>query len=151
VQIVASYSADGTVGDRRANLSCIVIDKPIKEEIVRKTLMLTLVLLTSAVWLQAQDSGQMGKTSDLTTIQGCLQYSKGHYRLTEDNGTTHQLQSQANKLQAHVGHTVELTGKPAVRTVGTTIQGAASSAKEEQVFKVSTIKHVADTCKPAGQ
>ena len=104
--------------------------------------MLTLVLLISAVWLQAQDAGP-------TTIQGCLTYSKGHYWLTEDNGTTHQLQSQANKLQKHVGHEVALTGKATVRTVGTTGQGVASTAKEEQVFKVSSVKHVADTCTSA--
>jgi hypothetical protein len=109
---------------------------------VRKTLMLTLVLLISAVWLQAQDAGKSGPT----TIQGCLKYSKGHYWLTEDNGTTHQLQSQANKLQKQVGHEVELTGMDAIRTVGTTIQGAASSAKEEHVFKVQSVKHVADAC-----
>jgi ABC-type transport system involved in cytochrome c biogenesis ATPase subunit len=113
--------------------------------------MFTLVLLVSALWLQAQDAGQTaGKTSGLTTIQGCLQYTNGHYRLTEDNGTTHQLQSEANKLTHHVGHEVELTGKETVRTVDTTIQGAASSVKEQPVFKVSSVKHVADTCTSAG-
>src|SRR5271166_2661531 len=119
--------------------------------IVYKTLMFTLVLLLSTLWLQAQDAGQTtGKTSGLTTIQGCLQYTNGHYRLTEDNGTTHQLQSQANKLGKLVGHEVAITGKSAVRTVDTTIQGAASSVREEQVFKVTSVKQMADTCKTAG-
>ena len=117
---------------------------------MRKILMLTLVLLISAVWLQAQDAGQSSaKTAGPTSLQGCLQYTNGHYRLTEDNGTTHQLQSQANKLAKHVGHEVTITGKPAIRTVGTTVQGAASTAKEEQVFKVTDVKHVADTCTAA--
>jgi len=111
------------------------------------TLTLTLLLLISAASVQAQDAG---KTSGLSTIQGCLQYTNGHYRLTEDNGTTHQLQSQANKLAKHVGHEVTITGKPAVRTVDATIQGAASSVKEEQVFRVSSVDHVADTCKTPG-
>ncbi len=114
---------------------------------MHKTLMFILMLLLSALWLQGQDAG---KTSGLTTIQGCLAYTNGHYRLTEANGTKHQLQSQANQLAKHVGHEVELTGKPAVRTVGTTQEGAASSVKEEQVFKVSSVKHVADTCTSAG-
>lgn len=114
---------------------------------MRKTLMLTLVLLISAVWLQAQDAGQ---TSSPTTIQGCLQFTKGHYFLTDSGGTAHQLSGQANKLQAHVGHTIEITGKPGTRTVGTTVQGSASTAKTQEVFKVASVKHVADTCKAAG-
>jgi hypothetical protein len=115
--------------------------------IVRKTLMLTLVLLISAVWLQAQDAGQtMGKTSDLTTIQGCLQFSGGHYRITDSTGTVEQLSGQANKLKAHIGHTVEITGKPGTKTVGTTVQGAASTAKQLPVFHVTSVKHIADTC-----
>lgn len=111
-----------------------------------KQLLLIVTLLITAA-LGAQDAG---KASSPSTIQGCLQYTNGHYRLTEDNGTVHQLQSQANKLSKHVGHEVEITGNPAVRTVGTTIQGAASSVKEEQVFKVTNVTHVADTCKVPG-
>jgi hypothetical protein len=118
---------------------------------MNKTMMLILVLLVSALWLNAQDAGQTaGKTAGLTTLQGCLTYTNGHYRLTEDNGTAHQLQSQAQKLTKHVGHEVTITGKPAIRSVDTTIQGAASSVKEEQVFKVSTVQHVADKCTSAG-
>ena len=117
---------------------------------MRKTMMVTVVLLVSTLWLQAQDAGQTASnTSGLTTIQGCLQYTNGHYRLTEDNGTSHQLQSQANKLAKHVGHEVAITGKPAVRTVGTTVQGAASSVKEEPVFRVTSVQHVADACTSA--
>ena len=41
---------------------------------MRKTFMLSLLLSISAVWLQAQDAGQApGKTSDVPTLQGCLQ------------------------------------------------------------------------------
>jgi hypothetical protein len=117
---------------------------------VYKTLTFILVVLFSSLWLQGQDAGQTtGKTAGLTTIQGCLTYSNSHYRLTEDNGTSHQLQSQANKLTKHVGHEVTITGKPAIRTIGTTQQGTASSVKEEQVFKVSSVQHVADTCTTA--
>lgn len=118
---------------------------------VRKTLMITLVLLISAVCLPAQDSGQTAsKTSSQTTIEGCLQFSDGHYRLTDSNGTVHQLSNEANKLTHYVGQQIKVTGAPGVRTVDTTIQGAASSAKEQQVFKVKTVTHVADTCKSPG-
>lgn len=119
---------------------------------MRQTLMLTLAMLLSAVCLQAQDAGQtMGKTSTPTTIQGCLQHTKGHYVLTDSNGTANELSGHANKLKPHVGHTVEITGTPGTKTVSTTVQGAASTAKEHPVFHVTSVKHIADTCKPAGQ
>ncbi len=111
----------------------------------KQPLLIVTLLVTAA--LVAQDGG---KTSSPSTIQGCLQYTNGHYRLTEDNGTTHQLQSQANKLAKHVGHEVTITGTSAVRSVDTTIQGAASSVKEEQVFRVTNVTHIADTCKASG-
>jgi hypothetical protein len=111
------------------------------------TLTLTLLLLISVASLQAQDAG---KTSSPTTIQGCLQYSKSHYRLTDSAGKSYQLSSQANKLTHHVGQQVEITGKPGVRTLSTTETGTASSTKEESVFFVKTVKQLADTCQAAG-
>lgn len=116
-----------------------------------KTLLVTLLLLTSAVWLQAQDAGQTsGKASGPTTIEGCLQFSDGHYRLTDSTGMVYQLSNEANKLTHYVGQQIKVTGAPGVRTIDTTIQGGASSVKEQHVFKVKTVTHVADTCKPAG-
>jgi hypothetical protein len=114
---------------------------------MRKTLLCALVLLIAGVCLRAQESGQtMGKSSP-TSIQGCLQYSKHHYVLTDSSGTGHQLSGYANKLKPHVGHEVEVTGTEGVRTVGTTTEGTASSAKQIPVFHVSGVKHIADTCK----
>ncbi len=113
---------------------------------MRKTLVVTLVVLVSAMWLAAQDSGQMSKSSGPTTIQGCLSYTDGHYRLTDSSGNVYQLSNEANKLTHHVGHEIKVTGMPGVRTVDTTTQSAASSAKEQPVFKVKTVTHVADTC-----
>ena len=125
---------------------------------MRKALVLVLGLLISAACLQAQsgssapDSGQApaktsGKTSSLTTMEGCLQSSQGQYTLTDSDGTVHQLSGAANKLIHHVGHQVELTGKPGIRTLDTTSPGTASSAVEEAVFEVKSIKHLADKCK----
>ena len=119
-----------------------------KGDFVRKTLMLTLVVISFAVCSFAQDAG---KTTDMTTIQGCLQYTKRHYVLTDSSGKEHQLSGYANKLKAHVGHEVEVTGKEGTRSVSTTVQGAASSTHEVPVFVVSSLKHVADTCKAAGK
>ena len=114
-----------------------------------KPLRLALLLL-SAAWLQAQPanpSSDNNKTTDLTTIEGCLQSSGGHYTLTENNGTEHRLSGYANKLGRQVGHEVQITGKPSVKTTSTTSWGAASSAAQQPVFDVKTVTHVADTCK----
>jgi hypothetical protein len=109
-----------------------------------RKILFTLVLLLSAAWLQAQDN--MGKAGP-TTIQGCLSNSNGQYWLTDSSGVKHQLSSHANVLKNHLGHEVEITGTEAVKTTGTTVQGGASSAKQIPVFRVQSVKHIADTCK----
>ena len=114
---------------------------------MRKTLMLTLVLMVSAVWLQAQDAG---KTSNLETIEGCLHHSAGQYTLIDDTNTIHHLVGGAAKLSHHIGHQVEITGKPGVRTLDTTPQGGASAAVVQPIIEVKSVKHIADTCKSAG-
>jgi hypothetical protein len=114
---------------------------------VRKTLMLTLVVAGFVVCSFAQDAG---KTTDMTTIQGCLQYTRHNYVLMDNSGKEHELYGHANKLKAHVGHEVEVTGREGTRSVSSTVQGAASSTHEVPVFKVSSLKHVADTCKATG-
>lgn len=118
-----------------------------------KTLMLTLLLLISAVWLQAESPSSSDKSqnsTDLTTMQGCLQSSLGQYTLTEKDGTVHQLSGAANKLGRQVGHEVELTGKTGVGTLDTTSAGAGSSAAMQLVFEVKSVKLVAAKCKSAG-
>lgn len=119
------------------------------EDSVRKTLLISLVLVFSTVWLQAQAMGQ-GDQSNPSTIQGCLKYRNGHFWLTDSSGKIYQLQSEYNQLQKHNGHEVELTGMETVRTVGTTQQGAASTSKEQHVFKVKSLKHIADSCTTGG-
>ena len=110
---------------------------------MRKTFMLTLAVVSFAVCSFAQDAG---KTTGMTTIQGCLQHTKHHYVLTDSTGTEHQLSGYANKLKAHIGHEVEVTGTEGTESHSTTVQGAASSTHEVPVFKVSSLKHVADSC-----
>ena len=115
---------------------------------MRKTLVLTLVLLVSAVWLQAQDAGKTsGKTADLNTIEGCLQRSEGQYTLLDNTNTIHHLSGGASKLSHYIGHEVEITGKPGVRTLDTTAQGTASTAVVQPIFEVKAVKQIADTCK----
>ncbi len=100
---------------------------------MRKTLMITLVVLVSTAWLAAQDSGQMGKSPGMATIQGCLSSSGGHYQVTDSGGKVYQLSYDPNKLAHHVGHEIKVTGM--VDTSGA-----------QPVVKVKTLTHIADSC-----
>ena len=115
-----------------------------------KSLFLTLVLFISAVWSLAATASPAPEknqnSSDLTTIRGCLKIERSGYELIESNGTLHLLSGAARKLGPHVGHEVELTGKPGTRTEDT-IAGAGSSANEFPVLEVKSVKLIADTCK----
>lgn len=108
---------------------------------MRKALVF-LVLLLSAGCLLAQDN--TGKTE--STIQGCLSSASSRYYLTDSSGTKYELSGYANKLKNHVGHEVAITGVDSVKTTSTTQQGAASTAHQRHVFRVTAIKHIADTC-----
>ncbi len=120
---------------------------------MRKIVVPTLAFLILAVWVQAQSASQSpvngqapANVPDGTTLTGCLQTSTGHYTLTEEDGTTHELSGGAKQLRHHVGHEVEITGKPGTRTVDVTQAGAASSVVEKPVFEVKSVKHIADKC-----
>ena len=110
---------------------------------------LLVVLVLSAAWLLAQDN--MGKSSGAgTTIEGCLSSSSGHYYLTDSSGKKYFLSGEANKLKAHVGHEIKITGMMGVKTSDTTQEGLESSAKEMPVLKVKSVQHVAETCTKTG-
>ena len=118
-----------------------------------RTLLLALTLLVSAAWVEAQDqypqtgSSQTGATaSGQTTVEGCLQHSDGNYTLTDNAGTTYQLQGANSKLKAHVGHEVQITGS--------TMSGATSTTTGTQTgtqspLMVESVKHISKTCKSA--
>jgi len=119
----------------------------------KTTMILTFVVPILAICLQAQsadqssDAKQTGKESDLTTLTGCLRVENNHYLLTEkSNGSTSQLSGAANKLGHQVGREIEVSGKPGIKTMDSTLAGAGSSALEQQVFEVKTVKRVADAC-----
>ena len=66
--------------------------------LMRNAVLILLVLLVTSVWLPVQaanstsESDQASsKTSDLTTLQGCVSFTRDRYVLTEENGTFHQL------------------------------------------------------------
>jgi hypothetical protein len=117
---------------------------------MRKTLMLALLLLLSAAWLQGQPvnpSSDKNNPSEPVTIQGCLQNPENKFTLIESDGTTHVLSGSSSKLGKEVGHEVELTGKNESETLDATPPGGASAVKIITVFHVKTIKHIDNTCK----
>ena len=116
---------------------------------MHKTLALALLLMSGA-WLPTQREGTAQappKNVSETTLQGCLSTAGGEYFVIDSSGVKHQLSGYDNKLKAHLGHEVQVSGKPSVKTVAATSYGAASSAEEIPVFEVKSVKRVADACK----
>ena len=119
-----------------------------------RTLLLALSLLVSAAWVQAQagypqtGSSQTGATaSGQTKVEGCLQHSEGNYTLTDNNGTTYQLQGATSKLKEHVGHEVQITGSTMSGATSTTT--GTQNAGTQSSLTVESVKHISKTCKSA--
>src|SRR5437764_10847331 len=117
-----------------------------------KILMLSLVLLVSAAWLNAQtypqsDASQTaGQTmSGQTTVEGCLQGSNGNYTITDNKGTMYQLSGDTSKLNDHVGHEVQITGTSSAAAASS--NSGAASGGTQQSLDVKNIKHISKTCK----
>jgi hypothetical protein len=85
--------------------------------------------------------------ADKTTVQGCLAGSAGSYSLTDKSGTTYQLTGDTAKLQAHVGHTIEVTGTTMSNQGSTGQSGSMSAPSEmEPTINVTSFKHVSTSC-----
>jgi hypothetical protein len=140
-------------GERVRRKPPVHIDYTRRKDPMTERWMSALALLIFATCLQPQaataseKSQNSGKDAGLTTIEGCLQSSNGQYLLTDSTGTVHLLSGAANKLGHQVGRQVGLTGKPGIGAVDTTSAGMASSAAEQTVFEVKTVKRIADVCK----
>lgn len=119
---------------------------------MRKIGLLTLLLLTSALWLQAQE-GDPGRDVWVAatyppTVQGCLQNSSLRYMVAAQDGTVYNLTGDTARLRPYVGHEVEVSGKPTVRTFSTTEKDIASTAEEIPALDVKSVKELSKTCKP---
>jgi len=111
-----------------------------------RIIMLVLALLWSTAWLQSQDpypqnppSGRSGAKSSQTSVEGCLQGSNGNFTLTDNSGTTYQLQGDTSKLSKHVGHDVQITGS--------TSSSNAASSNSGTTLTVDKVKHISESCK----
>ncbi len=120
---------------------------------MHKILLLTVMLFSSALWLRAQE-GHPGADIWLPppagpspmTVDGCLQSSGGHYWVAGKDGTIYDLTGSTARLSRYVGHQVEITGKPTVRTLDTTVSHAASTAEELPALEVKSAKEMSGTC-----
>ena len=124
---------------------------------MRKPLLLSLLLLLSAMWLQAQASSSSQTAGDTggTTVQGCLSGASGNYTLTADNGTTYTLAGNTTELKDHVGHEVQITGKtssPGLASGSSASSASTSSAVGGQsTLEVMSMKHISKTCKSSSK
>ena len=124
-----------------------------------KILLLAIALVGSAAWLQAQDQyGSQSSSSQTaaasagkTTVQGCLQSSNGAYTLTDKSGTTYQLQGDASKLSAHVGHEVKITGTTSSSSATSSSMGAPTGGTQQPMLTVESMKHISKTCQAPGK
>jgi hypothetical protein len=120
---------------------------------VRGTLLLTLVLLFSACWLYAQE-GDPGADIWVSvdtyppTIDGCLQRYGFYYKVIGEDGTVYNLTHTTSEISHYVGHQVEITGKPTVKTLDTTEIHIASSVEELPALEVKSVKELSATCSP---
>ena len=118
---------------------------------MKNALMLSVCFFLSVGSLQAQSGDQSSKKNQKSqkpgpaTIRGCLQRIEGHYVLVDETNTAKRL-SDSSKLKQLVGHEVELTGTPRIRTIDTSQPGIASSAIEQPYFEVKTVQDIAAKC-----
>ncbi len=133
-----------------------------------RMLMLTLVLLCSAAWMQAQNSAppdspagsaqggtaasQAGQgMAGQISIEGCLQGSNGTFTVTDDAGATYQLKGDTSKLSENVGHQVQIMGSSSESDATSSSSGTSQGNAQQQALTVDKVKSVSDTCKTASK
>ncbi len=118
---------------------------------MRGMVMVVLGLVVCAVWVQAQVGipGREGLTSTQNyppVISGCLERSGFYYAVVGKDGTAYDLTGSTTHLNHYVGHEVEITGKPTVVSVSTTMIHAASSVEEYPALEIKTVKELSGAC-----
>jgi len=124
---------------------------------MRKTLLLTFLLLACAAWVAAQQGAGPQAISGATVIDGCLGGSGGNFTVTDKAGTIYQLQlpksADTTKLNQHIGHEVRVTGTMASSAASDAAPGAADTSRTARsdstglnVLSVSKMDKLADSC-----
>jgi len=130
---------------------------------MRKLMLCFSVLLFFAVYGVAQGSTSSSGTNTTKSkkaassktaggehqVTGCLAgpNDEGVYTITNGRHTKGLKVGGNDDLKSHVGHKVMLTGTWAsAADIGEKPSGSAQNEKNEKYLKVSTIKHVAESC-----
>jgi hypothetical protein len=65
------------------------------------------------------------------------------------DGTVYNLTGSTARLRSYIGHEVEVTGKPTVRSFSTTEKDIASTVEEIPALDVKSVKELSKTCNSA--
>lgn len=119
---------------------------------MRKIILLSSILLLSAVWMVAQsdnDSSESGTNtgnpnSSRETVVGCLEGAIGNYTLTNASGFSYQLIGNTEPLKAHVGETMQVTGEltPIVHAPGAMSEGT----RTQPTLSVIEFQRISQVC-----
>lgn len=115
---------------------------------MRRIILLSAILLLSAVWAMAQydsDSKSESNTSaSKMTLVGCLDGAIGNYTLTDAAGATYQLTGSTEQFKAHNAETVQVTAE--VKSV-VHVPGVMSEGFETQpTLSVISVKRISGVC-----
>jgi hypothetical protein len=133
---------------------------------MRKSLLITFLLLVCATWVVAQGQGdptrhpgnaaQPQGAPGPSTIEGCLGGSAGNFTVTDKGGVTYGLQlpqsADASKLSQHIGEEVRVmgtmsgTGANTTESAATQAQTDAGTAGKQPAISVSKMDKIGDTC-----
>jgi hypothetical protein len=126
---------------------------------MKRIILISSLLLLSSIWAAAQyeaqpDTSQSSSDSNKMTVQGCLSGSAGSYSLMDKSGATYQLTGDTAKLQAHVGHTIQVTGTNSASgsssgTMGKPVGSMSTPADSQPTLSVTSFKHVSPSCDAA--
>lgn len=114
-----------------------------------RTLSLSITAAVALV-LAVTSNGYAGGKDEKYT--GCLAQgdSAKEFKLTNVNGGTDEYELVGGKgLEGHVGHKVEITGKPVAAKSAAKAEGEKAESDAEsthQHLRVVSMKHVAETC-----
>jgi len=110
-------------------------------------------LAIAPAFAQSSNAQEEDKSAKTRSVTGCLSQgdSANEFKLTQDDGSTWEIQSKGVKLAPHVGHTVTVTGKVwhpdmhgAKEKAKETVD---SSAKEHGHLNATNVTMVSESCK----
>jgi hypothetical protein len=102
---------------------------------------------------QSRSAQQEDKSAKTRSVTGCLTAgdSADKFKLTQEDGSTWEIQSKDVKLSPHVGHTVTVTGKvwhPDMHGAKEKTKEAVSpDAKEHGHLSATNVTMVSESCK----